>query len=159
SLGLESCPGVWLLPGSLAPMVWAVGGTARLYFPAGLLHRLGAVERRTLLAHELAHLRRRDHWVRWLELVCLGLYWWYPVLWWVRRQLRAAEEECCDAWVVQHLPGANRAYAHALLETLDFLAEPRTPVSAMASGIGQVRFLKRRLAMIVRATTPARLSL
>ena len=33
-------------------------------------------ERRTVvLAHELAHVRRRDHWVRLLELVVTGLYW------------------------------------------------------------------------------------
>ena len=55
-------------------------------------------EQDAVLAHELAHLKRRDHWVRRLEAIVLGLYWWYPGAWWARRQLERAEEECCDAW-------------------------------------------------------------
>ena len=31
-----------------------------------------------ILAHELAHLRRRDHWVRALELFVSTVYWWNP---------------------------------------------------------------------------------
>ena len=67
-----------------------------------------------LLLHELAHLKRRDHWVRWLELVVAGLYWWHPVVWWARRALREAEEQCCDAWVVWAMPDRSRTYASCL---------------------------------------------
>jgi uncharacterized protein with WD repeat len=59
---------------------------------------------------------------------------------------------------VQEFPGANRAYAHALLATLDFMSEPRAPLPIVASGLGQVDGLKRRLTMIVRAATPKKLS-
>ena len=31
-------------------------------------------------------------------------FWWLPVVWWVRRTLREAEEQCCDAWVVWTFP-------------------------------------------------------
>src|SRR5262249_38073481 len=71
------CPTVWLLPGPGAPLVWAAGGRARLFFPANLIDRLDKDGRTTLFLHELAHVRRRDHWVRWLEFVAMGLYWWY----------------------------------------------------------------------------------
>ena len=78
-----------------------------------------------LVAHELAHFRRRDHWVRWLEAVVLAVYWWHPVAWWARRGLRAAEERCCDAWAVWLLDGNARSYGETLLVTVDFLSARR----------------------------------
>ncbi|HEY7426255.1 MAG TPA: M56 family metallopeptidase [Gemmataceae bacterium] len=157
-LGLPRCPQVGLLPGRLAPMLWAVGGSPRLLVPADLLDLLDDKQLDTLLVHELAHLRRRDHWVRALEFVVMGLYWWHPVVWYARRELREAEEQCCDAWVVSTLPGASRTYATALMDTLDFLSTARPAVPPLASGIGHVADLKRRLTMIMRGTTPRALS-
>ncbi|HKI38649.1 MAG TPA: M56 family metallopeptidase, partial [Gemmataceae bacterium] len=158
-MGLRRCPEVRLVPGPLAPMVWAAGGPARILFPVQLLDRLDEEGVATLLAHELAHLRRLDHWVRWLELLTFGLYWWCPLLLWVRRRLRVAEEECCDAWVVGEMPAAANRYARALLETVDFLSVARPALPAVASGVGEVEDIKRRLLMIVRGATPRTLSL
>ena len=108
-----------------------------MLLPAALWQRLNEKQRDSLLLHELAHLRRRDHWVRALELVVLGLYWWCPLAWWAQRELREAEEECCDAWVMWLLPQAGRAYATALVETLDFLAQARPALPPAATGVGQ----------------------
>ena len=157
-MGLRRCPRVWLVPGSIAPLVWAPRFRAHLFFPVRLLARLNDEGRLTLLAHELAHVRRRDHWVRWLEVVTLGLYWWLPVVWWARRHLQAAEEECCDAWVVGELPAAARSYAHAILETVDFLSEEQPALPPVASGMAQVHAIKQRLLTILRGSTPRGLS-
>jgi beta-lactamase regulating signal transducer with metallopeptidase domain len=157
-LGLTRCPGGWLLPGPLSPMLWAVGGRARLLIPGALFEQLGEDHRATLLVHELAHLRRRDHWVRWLEFVVTGLYWWHPVVWWARREIGIAEEECCDSWVVGTLPAAARAYAQALVETVDFLSEVRCALPPAVSGIGHVQLLRRRLGMIMLGTSPQKMS-
>ncbi len=152
-LGLARCPRIWLLPGRITPMLWALLGRPHLLLPAELFQSLDAPQRRTLLAHELAHLRRRDHWVRTLELVVLMLYWWHPVVWWARRELREAEEQCCDAWVVSTLPSAARTYALALVQTLDFLADARPPLPMGASGLGPVYHVRRRLTMIMQGGT------
>ena len=121
---------------------------------------MGADERTSLLLHELAHLKRRDHWVRWLELIVAGLYWWHPVVWWARRALREAEEQCCDAWVVWAMPDHARTYASRLAGGCRIcLWSPTAPAAASAtSGSGHVSCLKRRLQMIVRAKTPKGLS-
>jgi hypothetical protein len=153
-LGLRRCPGAWLVPGPVSPMLWALAGPPCLLLPEALWDLLSADQQDALLAHELAHLRRGDHWVRRLELLVLGLYWWHPVAWLARRELRDAEEQCCDAWVVWALPGAAAAYAAALVETVAFLSEARSAVPAGASAAGHVHRLKRRLIMIVRGTTP-----
>jgi beta-lactamase regulating signal transducer with metallopeptidase domain len=153
SLGLRRCPPALFVPAPLSPLLWALVGPPRLLLPEALWKSLTEQQRGTLLAHELAHLRRRDHWVRWLELVVLGLYWWHPVAWWARRELREAEEQCCDAWVLWALPDAAEVYARALLQTLAFLSQSRPPLPVGASGAGRVSLLKRRLTMILRGST------
>jgi beta-lactamase regulating signal transducer with metallopeptidase domain len=157
-LGLKRPPQVLVLPAAVSPMLWALGGVPRLLLPAPLLDQLSREQWDTLLVHELAHLRRRDHWVRWLEFLVLALNWWHPVAWWARRELREAEEQCCDAWVVWALPALAEAYALALVETVTFLSRAPSALPLGASGIGQVQFLKRRLIMIMRGTTPKALS-
>jgi beta-lactamase regulating signal transducer with metallopeptidase domain len=157
-LGLRRCPVVWLVPGAVSPMVWALGRRPCLLFPAGLLERLDGPGRAALLAHELAHVRRRDHWVRLLELIATGLYWWHPALWWARRELHEAEEQCCDAWAVWALGGEARPYALALLQAVAFVSHVRLPLPVGASGIGQVSHLKRRLAMVMQGKTSRSLS-
>jgi beta-lactamase regulating signal transducer with metallopeptidase domain len=157
-LGLARCPQVWLVPGAVSPMIWAVGTRPRLVFPCRLLDRLDRNQRAALLLHELAHVRRRDHWVRLIELIVAALYWWHPVVWWARRELREAEEQCCDAWVVWASGGEGRAYAQALLEAVAFVSRTRCPLPAAASGIGHIYHLRRRLTMIMQANTPRSLS-
>lgn len=153
------CPKLVLVPGTLSPMLWAFGRASRLVLPASLVDRLTPDQWRTLFAHELAHWRRRDHWVRWIELAALGLYWWCPLVWWAKRELQQAEEECCDAWVVSTLPEAAREYALALVETVDFLSGARAVLPPAASGLGHVHLLQRRLTMILRGRTPRALTL
>jgi beta-lactamase regulating signal transducer with metallopeptidase domain len=151
-LGLRRAPEVRLVPARIAPMLFALSRPL-LLLPEQLWQRLSPHQRETLLLHELAHLVRRDHMVRGLEMLVLGLYWWNPVVWLACRELREAEEQCCDAWVVWALPRAGRAYAEALVETLDFLSTPESAVPVLASGVGQVADLKRRLTMILTGTT------
>jgi beta-lactamase regulating signal transducer with metallopeptidase domain len=156
-MGLRRCPGAWLLPAPVSPLLLAVGRTPRVLLPEALWPRLTAGQRDAILAHELAHLRRGDHWVRRLELLVMGLYWWFPLAWYARRRLQEAEEQCCDAYVVRTLPGSAADYAAALVETLAFVSARPLPLPASASGATQVPMLKRRLTMIMRDTPPVRL--
>ena len=151
-LGLRRTPSVELMPGQLSPMLWCLFGKPKILLPDFLQQNLTEAQKRSLLAHELAHYRRRDHWVRLLELVVRTIYWFHPLVWWTCRELRAVEEECCDAWVVWALPDASRSYADALLHTVEFLSDARTKHSlpATASGMGNVTNLKRRLIMIMK---------
>lgn len=160
AMGLRSAPEVIAVEGAVSPMLWALGRRARLILPRELWVDLTCEQRDALLIHELAHYKRRDHWVRLLELVATGAFWWLPTVWWARRRLRAAEEQCCDAWVVSVLKGSERAYATALLDTLDFLA--RTPKAdaplLAASGMGQFHDLQGRISMILHGKSPRALS-
>jgi beta-lactamase regulating signal transducer with metallopeptidase domain len=152
-LGLRRAPDLRWVPGRISPMIWFVGLWPRLILPEVLWKRLDAQQRSTLLAHELAHLRRGDHYVRLLELLVTALFWWHPLVWWIRSALRDVEEECCDAWVVWALPEAVRSYAETLLDTLEFLQSSGRSEPLLASGLGKVLHLRRRLTMIMTGTS------
>jgi hypothetical protein len=139
-------------------MLWAFGSAPCVLFPSKLLERLDGAQIEAVLLHELAHLRRRDHWTRCLETAAMILFWWHPVLWWARRQIHEAEEQCCDAWVLWALQGAGRAYALAILRTVELFSKSGAPLPAGASGFGQVSHLRRRLTMIMSGNTPRSLS-
>ena len=157
-LGLRHLPDVRFVQGPLSPMVCAIGVRPRLLLPRDLWERLDDRQRDTVLTHELAHLCRRDHWVRTLEVVVAALYWWHPLVWYARRALREASEQCCDAWVLWALPRSAASYATALIEAIDFLSTARPVVPALASGMGQFTDLKRRLVMIRQGTAARTLS-
>ncbi len=159
AMGLAHRPPVMIVRDVISPMLWGVGRNTRLLFPVNLLSRLEPGARATLIAHELAHYRRGDHWVRAFELVVSGVFWWHPVVWWARRQIEIAEEECCDAWVIEQFPDTPRWYAEALLETIDFLSEAALVLPPAAAGAGHVPFLRQRLIAIMRGVSPQRMTL
>jgi beta-lactamase regulating signal transducer with metallopeptidase domain len=155
-LGIKHPPAVKAATGIGSPMLWGLGRDTVILFPRELLARLDPEARDTLLAHELAHYLRRDHWVRVLEVVATGLYWWHPAVWLARIGIEAAEEECCDAWVIGGLSASPRRYAEALLATIDFVAElerPCLPPGACPANRG-ARLLYHRLTQIVHAQRP-----
>jgi beta-lactamase regulating signal transducer with metallopeptidase domain len=157
-MGLRTCPPIVVLDHPVSPLLWACGRQIRIVLPALLLERLSPAERDSLLVHELAHYRRRDHWVRVLELIVTGLYWWHPVVWLARRELERTEEECCDAWVIGQFPESPRSYAEAILATIDFISERRVVLPPAASGVADVPALERRLRQIMCERVPKSLS-
>jgi beta-lactamase regulating signal transducer with metallopeptidase domain/HAMP domain-containing protein len=157
-LGASRCPPVAMVSANLPPMLIGFPGRARLLLPARLWGALSLDQQETVLVHELAHWHRCDHWVRMLEMLVLGLYWWHPAAWRARRRLRELEEECCDAWVVWALPNSARSYAAALIDTAAYLSHSRPILPLTASGIGEVHSMRRRLTMIMTGRTPRTLS-
>ena len=156
SLGLRRIPIIYTTSAHLSPMVWWVGGAVRVVLPAALPHEMEPGQLRLILAHELAHVRRRDHLVRWLEwLACVG-FWWNPVAWWARRNVRVNEEVCCDALVLRSLKPTPHSYANSLLSVVEFLSTPALRPPAMASAINGGGFLERRLQMIVTSHAVAK---
>lgn len=147
SLRLRRMPELEMVDANWSPMLWVLGRTPRVILPRKLWDTLDVDQRRAVLAHEFAHYSRKDHWVRRLELLVIGLYWWLPVAWFARRQLRRAEEACCDQLVLASLPEHASKYAEALVETAVYVSKPRL-VPLASGGATNVHNLKRRLQMI-----------
>ena len=140
-------PEILVLPGRTSPMLWFLG-RPKLLVPGALVETLDVAAWRGILAHELAHLVRRDHWVRRLELAAGLLWWWNPLYWMTRRRLDAEAELACDEWAVGAFPEGRLAYAEALLEVCRSLSTAERPVPALGvAGSGQS--LERRVTMIL----------
>ncbi|MDZ4781713.1 MAG: M56 family metallopeptidase [Planctomycetia bacterium] len=153
-----SAPDVCVLGVRCTPLVWVLG-RVQLLWPEAMLAGFSAESRRTIIAHELAHLARRDHWVARFELAATVFWWWHPLFWYVRAMLHDAAEQACDARVTQLLPAARKAYAQALVEVCELLAKGITPGPALGIGSQTRRAFERRLTMIMREKIASRLSL
>jgi beta-lactamase regulating signal transducer with metallopeptidase domain/protocatechuate 3,4-dioxygenase beta subunit len=64
--------------------------------PARIIEQLSAAELQAVLYHELAHHRRGDLWLNWLQLAISAAWWFHPVVWLLNRAIRTVREECCD---------------------------------------------------------------
>lgn len=125
-------------------------GTVRpvLLIPDGLGERLGRDERRAVVMHEVAHVRRCDIALGWAATAALVLHWFNPLVWLAVRRMKEDREVACDALALSALGDAERpAYGRALVTLLEDASQPRIVpgLAAIAEGTGD---LKRRIAMI-----------
>lgn len=91
-----------------------------------------------VIAHEHAHLARRDHWWKVLGYLVLALHWFNPLMWVAYILFCRDIELACDEKVVKGLDGAARAdYSQALLSC----AAPKRAVAAcpLAFGEGNIK--------------------
>ena len=152
-------PAVVSVGGAASPAVWCLG-RPRLIWPGVLPAELPAACIDGVIVHELAHIKRRDHLVGWIELAGGVVWWWNPLFWLVRSARREQAELSCDAWVISSLPDGRRAYAESLLALSAAAAGRRRPLSmAAVVGIGgsSRRVLERRLIMIMKGRATLRL--
>ena len=89
-----------------------------LFRPKILLpFELSADQAELVIAHEEAHLRRRDHWWKPLGFLLLAVYWFHPLMWVAYVLLCRDLELACDEAVIGKLSPARRAdYSQTLLQ-------------------------------------------
>ena len=159
-LDIQPVP-VLMMPNTTSPAMWCLG-RPRLLWPAELPAEFTDACIDGLIVHELAHVKRRDHIVGWIELGASVVWWWNPLFWFVRSALREEAELACDGWVIAALPNGRRAYAESLL-ALSSVAAVDVPVSPMTAVLGvrarNRRALERRLVMIMKGRASHRLSM
>ena len=108
----------------------------RIYLPSDL----GERETELVLAHEFAHLRRRDHLWKPLGYLILALHWFNPLVWIAYVLLCRDIEAACDEKVVSGMELADKkAYANALVSC----SLPRRLVLACPLAFGEVGVKKR----------------
>jgi thiol-disulfide isomerase/thioredoxin len=149
-MGLAHDPDIRLVDSVSTPLVWSLGLRPKIVLPLRLTAALDEQQVTMILAHELAHLRRRDHWIRIIELVATLLHWWNPLVWLVRRRLHQVEEQCCDAWVSWLYPDRVHGYAESLLKAAELLPA-RSPVPLLASAFLNPPTLKERIEVLLHS--------
>ena len=107
-----------------------------IYIPSGM-------DEKTLnhvIAHEEAHIKRKDHWWKPLGYFLLSVYWFNPIIWLAYVLLCRDIEMACDEKVVRELDNNDKvAYSQALLNC----SFPRRRIAACPLAFGEVGVKKR----------------
>jgi beta-lactamase regulating signal transducer with metallopeptidase domain len=156
-LGLARAPPVKVTEEDISPLVWALGRPV-IFIPRRIADASSLEALRSVLAHELAHIRRRDHWAAWVELLGSLLFWWLPTFWWARRELRSAADQAADSWAVCVM-GSRETYAESLLDVVQLISARPPLLPLFGQSLGQREVIQRRLIMILRDKVSHKLSL
>lgn len=112
--------------------------------PEGLSGELEAGEFEAVLLHELAHAKRRDNLSAGFVHLLTCLFWFHPMLWWIKGRLIAEHELACDEIVLQYGAGPDE-FASGILKVCQFHLARAAPGACGISGPS----LKNRLEAIM----------
>ena len=116
--------------------------------PASMVSGLNNAQLEMLILHELAHIRRHDYLVNFLQTLVEILLFFHPAVLWISKQMRNEREYCSDDIAVHHC-GDPVAYAHTLADTASLCKKVHNhtiPDMAMAASGGD---LKQRVIRLV----------
>lgn len=127
------------------PLVWGVI-RPRLMLPAEARGWSDSALRSVLL-HELAHLKRRDTAVQWLAQIACALHWWNPLVWLAAWRLHVEREKACDDLVLASGVQPS-SYAEHLLHVASRLSPARWS-SACGLAMARKSSLEGRLVAVL----------
>ncbi len=137
---------VWVCDRVDTPFVLGVF-RPRIYLPSAMSEEdMGYV-----VAHEKAHLKRRDHWWKPAGFLILAVHWFNPLVWLAYILLCRDIEFACDEKVIKALSVADRkAYSNALINC----SAPRRVISACPLAFGE-NGVKSRIKSVLNYKKPA----
>src|SRR5262245_18695017 len=124
-----------------------------IILPPDLAGELSQSEFESVVAHELAHIKRWDYLTNLLQRVVQAYLFFNPAVWFISKQLMIERELACDDWAVKTCE--PRRYASCLTKLVEALNEskPHMAVRVAATGIGGIIFgkhvISRRVEMIL----------
>ena len=132
------------ITGELDVPVTLAGWVPRILLPAGYV-TLPRESRQLVLAHECAHVARRDLLLGWLPATAEVLFWFHPLARWAVREYGQAREEACDAAALDRTEASSRSYGELLVH---FGVAPRFIPTTASCGSPTRSALLRRLLML-----------
>ncbi|MDY2938710.1 MAG: M56 family metallopeptidase [Fusicatenibacter sp.] len=119
----------------------------RIYLP----FELDGQDLEHVIAHEQAHICRKDHWWKPIGFLLLTVYWFHPLLWLAYLFLCRDIELACDEKVIKNLDNQQRAeYTQALVAC----SVSRRRVAACPLAFGEVG-VKERVKSVMNYKKPA----
>ncbi|MFD2786561.1 M56 family metallopeptidase [Hymenobacter rubripertinctus] len=105
--------------------------------PLGTVTGLGTAYLEAILAHELAHVQRRDYLLNLLQAVAETVLFYHPGVWFMSACLRTERENCCDDAATALIGGNPLTVARALAALAELSAAPEpTGVGLALSALG-----------------------
>ena len=104
-----------------------------------------------VVAHEMAHIRRKDHWWKPLGFILLALHWFNPIMWLGYILLCRDIEIACDEKVIKEMDNQSKAdYTQALVTC----SVNRRSIAACPLAFGEVG-VKARVKAVMNYKKPA----
>lgn len=99
-----------------------------------------------LLAHELAHERRKDALVNSFQAFIQAILWWNPAVWWLNNRIREERELCCDDFVLSRGVTSGATYSRVLVAVAEqvSMGQRSWVMTGMADGFGCIGRRVRR---------------
>lgn len=110
-----------------------------------------------VLAHENAHIARRDALVAFLAHVNRAIFWFHPLAWWLVRTLAVTAEHACDERAARAI-GHPRRYAEVLLDMADAVRRRGHRVSWQTIGVDGSGLLGARIDRVLNGDAMTRMS-
>lgn len=153
SLRLRAIPAVaWCREVATPTVVGILKPTILL--PLSLASGLSSQQVEMLLLHELAHLRRHDHWINLAQWIIETLLFFHPGVWWLSARIRTERELACDDMVLS--AGIERAdYAESLLSMAELSRRAVAREAAVRTGYGFRQRSRNYYRVGIRATALA----
>lgn len=130
-------------PSFLEPGVFGIFRPV-LLLPEGIFAHLTPEQWKSVAAHELCHVRRRDNLIAVVQMFVETTFWFHPLVWWVGKRILEERERACDEEVLR-LGSDPRTYAQGILKICELYLT--SPVACVAGVCGPN--LRRRIEEIM----------
>jgi bla regulator protein BlaR1 len=125
-----------------------------LIWPSRISQRLDEAQIKSVLAHELCHIRRRDNLTASIHMLVEAIFWFHPLAWWLGSRLELERERACDEHVLQFTE-APHVYAESIIKVCELCLE--SPLECVSGVTGAN--LKERIRQIMTSRMGQRLTL
>lgn len=143
--GIVQKDNIWLCDRIDTPFILGLF-RPRIFLPSGMAES----DMEYVIAHENAHLRRRDHWWKPLGFILLTVYWFNPVMWLAYILLCRDIELACDEKVIREMgTDIKKSYSEALINC----SVSRRTISACPLAFGETG-VKNRIKSVLSYKKP-----
>ncbi len=130
------------------PIILLASGTAKvpmmighlkpvILIPAAMMSGLPEDQVEAVIAHEMAHIFRKDYWINMLQSLFEIIFFFHPAIWWISSVIREEREKCCDDLAIA-LCGSSLTYAKALASVEEVKLQHCQLALAMNGGKGSL---------------------
>lgn len=116
TLSIQRLPAIVFTNEAVSPAVYGMFRPV-LLLPEKYIENLSEEEVEHVLMHELAHVKRGDLIIHGICLILQIIYWFNPLLIWVRKQMKHIREICCDLTIANILRERTNHYKQTLVNT------------------------------------------
>ncbi len=129
----------------------AVFGVLRptIVLPTAIAERWPLDDIEPVLLHELAHIRRRDLLLNWVQMVVQAFYFFHPLVWLANARIRHERELACDDLAVMHLRGQGPRYSRSFVRVIEDASDTAALQWVAAGMTERYKPLTRRIVRVM----------